>query len=51
MKAPPLPTGALLTSQTGKKVDVAAAVHGKHALMAFGALHSTDTAVLENMAR
>jgi hypothetical protein len=51
MKAPQLPTGALLTSQAGKKVDVAAAVRGKHALLAFGALHSTDHPILENMAK
>jgi len=51
MKFPPLPEGVLLTSQTGQKIDIAQAVRGKHGLLAFGALHSTDKPLLESMAR
>jgi protein SCO1/2 len=51
MRFPPLPEGALFTSHTGKKIDIAQAVRGKHALLAFGALHSTDQPLLECMAR
>ena len=51
MRFPSLPEGALLTSQSGKKIDVAQAIRGKHALLAFGALHSTDQPLLESMAR
>jgi cytochrome oxidase Cu insertion factor (SCO1/SenC/PrrC family) len=38
-------------SQSGKKIDVAKAIRGKHALLTFGALHSTDQPLLESMAR
>lgn len=51
MRFPSLPEDAVLTSQTGKKIDIAQAVRGKHALLAFGALHSTDQPLLESMAK
>jgi hypothetical protein len=50
MKFPTLPESALLMSQTGRKVNVAQALSGKYALLAFGALHSTDQPLLESMA-
>lgn len=51
MKAPMLPEGALLMSQSGKKIDVAATIQGKHALLTFGALHSSDQPILERMGK
>ena len=51
MKTPTLPEGARLMSQSGKKIDVAATIRGKHALLAFGSLHSTDQPILEHMGK
>lgn len=46
-----LPAGVFMTDQSGKKSEVAKALEGAHAAMAFVALHSADGPVMEKVAR
>jgi hypothetical protein len=46
-----LPAGVFMTNQGGKKRDVAKALAGSHAAVAFVALHSADGPLMETVAK
>ena len=51
-KSPCISPGIKMTNQYGKKVDVAAELASRHALLAFGAAHSAgDVALQETIAK